>query len=358
MAIDIRAASYVPTIFLRNAELQAVSELPDTAKDILTPIFCLKPWKTAKLLEAAIGQIDRVFGEREYFLDIDPFVEVKEVKRPAQREFLDLVDCSNGNQGWVDFFEKYPRAYPCIQVNHGELKAIRNQIEAFTEREKVFLVRLDHESGARFEGVIKEVCKVEHSNFGFVLDTGWSRDLLSRSAWADGLVKQIVALRGGDIPISVTGSSFPDSFAGVNLGAAFPILERQLFSQLKQANNQAMLVYGDWASSRSPTESGGGGNPIPPRIDLATGSEWESYRCREEDGGFLGAAGAAVKSKSFPKGIHIWATYMIESTALGDPNGIRSLPKATAVRINMHLYRQLYFANFGAPPDTDDDYQE
>ncbi|MCT8327924.1 beta family protein [Albidovulum sediminis] len=362
MAIDIRATSYVPTIFLRNAELQAVAELPDSAKDILTPIFCLKPWKTAKLLEAAIVQIGKAFGDREYFLDIDPFepakVKLKETRRPAQDSFLELVDHSDNNQSWVDFFDKHPRAYPCIQVNHGDLASIRNQIDEFTKREKPFLVRLDYGNGQRYSDVIQEVCNTEHSNFGFVLDAGWSRDLLSRTNWVDGLVKQIVVLRGDDIPIAVTGSSFPDSFSGVDLGATFQILERQLFQQLQQNNNRARLVYGDWASSRSPSEGGGGGNPIPPRIDLATGSEWESFRCREEDGGFKDAAEAASNSKRFPKGLHIWATYMIEATALGDPNGIRSLHKATAVRINMHLYRQLHYANFNPAPDTDDEYPE
>jgi hypothetical protein len=360
LVIDIGATSYIPTIFLRNAELKAVAELPDSAKDIMTPIFCLKPWKTAKLLEAAISQIEKTFGLRDYFLDIDPFdpMKGKEVKRPAQEDFLSLVDYSDDNQSWVDFFDRHPRAYPCIQVNHGEISAIRNQIDQFTEREKTFLVRIDRENGTRFADVIEEVCKIEHSNFGFVLDAGWSRDLLSRIGWVDGLVKNIVALRGTDIPIAVTGSSFPDSFTDVNLGRKFTILERQLFKQVQQNNNQARLVYGDWASSRSPSESGGGGNPIPPRIDLATDSEWESFRCRDEDGGFLKAASSAKNSASFPKNLHIWATYMIEATAMGDPNGIRSLHKAAAVRINMHLYRQQYFANLDPAPNTDDEYPE
>lgn len=358
MAIDIRATSYVPTVFLRNAELQAVAELPDSAKDLLTPIFCLKPWKTAKLLEAAIAQIEKVFPDRDYFLDIDPFGPVKEVKRQAQEEFLELVDHADDNQSWVEFFDNHPRAFPCIQVNHGELSAIRNQIDGFTDREKPFLVRLDHENGRGFSKVIKEVCKTEHANFGFVLDAGWSKNLLSRADWVDGLVKQIVARRGDDIPITVTGSSFPDSFTEVEFGKVFPIYERQLFNQLQQNNNRARLVYGDWASSRSPTEGGGGGHPIPPRIDLASGSEWESFRYREEDGGFKAAAKAAVKSKNFPKGLSIWGTYMIEATKIGDPNGIRTPHKAAATRINLHLYRQLYFANFDPAPDTDDDYQE
>ena len=74
MAINLFEANYVPTIFLRNAELLAVSELPEATKDILTPIFCLKPWFRSKLLSNSIKKIETSFGEgRSFFLDIDPF---------------------------------------------------------------------------------------------------------------------------------------------------------------------------------------------------------------------------------------------------------------------------------------------
>ncbi|MDB5659717.1 MAG: hypothetical protein JWS10_2332 [Cypionkella sp.] len=356
MAISIRTASYVPTIFLRNAELQAVSELPDSTKDILTPIFCLKPWATAKMLQNSMTKIKDVFGERQYFLDIDPFYSVEDPTRPAQEEFMALVDSSDNNQTWIDFFNQHPNASPCLQVNHSNMLAISNQIEHFTAREKTFLVRLEREKNASFSEIITEVCSTDHANYGFVIDAGWSRDLLSRAVWVDGIVKQIVSLRGDSIPIVVTGSSFPDSFTKFSMGQAVEVKERSLFARLQGDNNQARLIYGDWASSRSPSE-GGGGAPIPPRIDLATSKTWEIFRSQEEES-FPDIAQLVLQSPNYPSGLHIWATYMIEATALSDPNGIRSLQRAAAVRINMHLYRQLNFANFNPAPDTDDDYIE
>lgn len=358
MSVDIRNTAYIPTIFLRGSELQAVAELPDSSKDILTPVFCLKPWKTAKLLSRSMEQIEKAYGDRPYFLDIDPFDPVKEVKRQSQEEFLELVDDTDKHQSWVEFFDDYPNAFPCLQVKHGNLTSIQNQITEFTKREKVFLVRIERENGTNFSSVIEAVCNTEHSNFGFVVDVGWSTDLLSLVSWADGIVKQIVDQRGDDIPVVVTGSSFPNNFVKMELGQEVPLQERALFSQLQGNNNRARLIYGDWGSSRCPTEGGGGGNPIPPRIDLPTGRTWEIYRCKEEDGGFKEAAENARASKNYPSDLHIWATYMIDATELGDPNGIKSLQKATAVRINMHLYRQLHFANFDPAPDTDDDFIE
>lgn len=345
----------MPTVFLRGSELRAVGELDDASKNILTPIFCLKPWATSKALARSIEKIEEVYSDRQYFLDIDPFYD-KEATRPAQRDYYDLIEGAN-SQSWVDFFDEYPNAFPCLQVNRANIAAIENQIAGFTAREKVFLVRLDHEHGQSFSEVIRTVCNVGHANFGFVLDAGWSRDLLSRTNWVDGLVKQIVDLRGDDIPIIVTGSSFPASFSGYALGAQVDVAERKLFNQLQGANNRARLIYGDWASSRSPSE-GGGGAIIPPRIDLATETTWEIYRSDNEVSEFSDLAQEVMNSANYPKSLAIWATYMIQSTALGDPTGITSLHRATAVRINMHLYRQLNFGRFNPAPDTDDDYQE
>lgn len=356
MTIDIRNASYIPTIYLRNAELTAVKELPDAAKDLLCPIFCLKPWLNANHLSSAMQKIESVFVGRKYFLDIDPWKDFSEIKRPAHSQFQELVKNENGNQNWVEFFENHPNASPCIIVNHGDLVSIKKQVDAFTVADKAFLVRLSKENGKSFDAIIDQVCLVDHSNFGFVIDVGWSGDLLAQQGWADSLVKRIVAKRGDGIPIIITGSSFPDSFQNFAPGSSAQLKERILFNLIKSQNNQAKLVYGDWASSRSPSEGGGG--QIPPRIDLSTHLAWEIYRFDKDQGGFFAAAIRAKRSKDFPKHLQIWATYMIDATALGDANGIDSQFKAAAVRINMHLYQQLYFEQLDFPSSTDDDYLE
>lgn len=355
MSVDIRNATYIPTVFLRNSELRAVAELDETSKDLLTPIFCLKPWATATALTRSMDKIHEVYPNRDYFLDIDPFYD-KEAKRPAQHDYYHLIEEGN-SQSWVEFFDEHPHAFPCLQVNHANISEVQNQIDGFTEREKVFLVRLDHEHGRGFSNVIQTVCSVGHSNFGFVLDAGWSRDLLSRSNWVDGLIKQIVELRGESIPIVVTGSSFPASFTSYSVGEKVDVAERALFTQLQSANNRARLIYGDWASSRSPSE-GGGGAVIPPRIDLPTELSWEIYRSDDDFPTFSDLAKEVMASEEYPSDLLIWATYMIGATALDDPNGIKTLRHATAVRINMHLYRQLNFGRFEPAPDTDDDYLE
>lgn len=368
MAINLFEARYIPTIFLRNSELSAVRELPDSTKDQLTPIFCLKPWATTKYLAKAVDKIESVFGDgRKYFLDIDPFYSVETSKRPAHDEFLDLIDNDDSAQNWVDFLADHPNASPCIQIKKQAIADIILQIDAFTEMERPFLVRLGHGggAGANWHEVVNAVCSTDHVNFGIVIDLEWSPDLLSRIEWADRIVKQIVEVRGDSIPICINGSSFPNSFTKFASGDGVPALERLAFNNLTSNNNQARLIYGDWASSRPPGESLPIKTEIPPRIDLPTPAGWEFYRIRSDDGGFKEAASQALASSSFPQGVDIWGTYLISSTAAstGDENEDQSAiishrGKAAAARINIHLYRQQFYENFDPAPDTDDDYPE
>lgn len=367
MAINLFETRYIPTIFLRRSELQALGELPEATKDSLTPIFCLKPWATSKHLVQAVGKITSAFGDhRKYFLDIDPFYSVDQVKRPAQEEFLELVDEDEGAQNWIDFLAEHPNASPCVQIQNQSVDDVVAQINAFTGMDRPFLVRLSHGGGAgkNWNNIIDAVCETDHSNFGFVVDMEWSVDLLSRIEWADRIVKRVVGLRGDSIPICINGSSFPNSFSNIASGDGTPVLERLAFNNLVANNNQARIIYGDWASSRPPGESIPIKAEIPPRIDLPTGGGWEFYRVKNDEGGFKAAARQALQSASFPHELDIWGTYLIRATA-EDADGntdknsiIKYRDKAAAARINIHLYRQQFFENFDPAPDTDDEFPE
>ncbi len=367
MAINLFEAKYIPTIFLRQSELKAVEHLPEYTKDQLTPIFCLKPWATTKYLKQSISKIEKVFGEdRRYFLDIDPFYEVETVKRPAQEEFNDLIEGEGKVQNWIDFLEEHQNASPCIQLYPEAFGALSQQIEAFTGMDRPFLVRLNHGGGAghNWFDVIDVVCETDHSNFGFVIDLEWSNDLLSRIEWADRLVKRVVDRRGDGVPICVNGSSFPNSFTGVESGDTAPIVERLAFNNLVSANNRARMIYGDWASSRPPGESIPIKHEIPPRIDLPDNKDWSLFRVRGEDGGFREAAKQAMDSPTYPHGLDIWGTYLIASTAESvsqdkkDPSIITYQRMAAAARINIHLYKQQFFDQVDPAPDTDDEFPE
>lgn len=54
--------------------------------------------------------------------------------------------------------------------------------------------------------------------------------------------------------------------------------------------------------------------------------------------------------------LRLWGTQMIEKTGLGDSYGITNANKATAVRINIHLYQQLHYNEVLSNIDTEEDW--
>jgi hypothetical protein len=55
--------------------------------------------------------------------------------------------------------------------------------------------------------------------------------------------------------------------------------------------------------------------------------------------------------------LKLWANYLIELTSQSDEYGINGPPKATAVRINKHLYTQLHYGD-EKEYDTDEEWED
>jgi hypothetical protein len=179
-------------------------------------------------------------------------------------------------------------------------------------------------------------------NAVFIVDCGWGRDILSQAAICAGIVQKLVD-KSDDLEIVISGSSFPDAFAG--LGERFEIdaRERALFQEVRRAVNRGNLNYGDWGSTRPPAD------PVPmrniPRIDIAKPANWVCWR--SEDGeNYEEVAQRVLDDPAWDGSLGIWGEYMIESTAEGSEGSIRSPAMAAAVRVNLHLHQQ---ANYGNP---------
>lgn len=183
------------------------------------------------------------------------------------------------------------------------------------------------------------------------VDCGWDRNLINLEVWAS----QIIGAVSGEQPeteIIVSGSSFPNSFVDNGARAEINVVERNLYDNLVRQHNAANLIYGDWASTRPPSD------PVPmkniPRIDLPTTSEWICFRRDKDydpDESYEEIAQRTLSDAAWPNGLNIWATYTIINTANGLPGAIRSPATATAVRVNLHMHRQ---AHFGAAFEVSD----
>ena len=134
------------------------------------------------------------------------------------------------------------------------------------------------------------------------------------------------------------------------------ILERGFHRSVSSRLPELTLFYSDRGSARAKRIGGGGGQPAP-RIDYPDLNDWYFFRF-DEVGGYKKAADALKAVKGlWNSAMRIWGTQMIERTALNDPYAITSPARATAVRINLHMHRQIFYANPGdAIKLTDDEW--
>jgi len=65
-----------------------------------------------------------------------------------------------------------------------------------------------------------------------------------------------------------------------------------------------------------------------------------------------------MREQYWESNLKLWANNIIELTSVGDDFGINSAQKATAVRINKHLYTQLHYNSIDFNEDTDEDWED
>lgn len=349
---------YCPTLYARAAEMKALAQLPAKTKDRIFPLIVSRPWPNAKHLKRTWEKIGEAFGNRRFALDLDFTKRNGKSDKPAAAEFDELFNSRSGFANYYDVFEEIDEAIPVLRITAGSASQFETQATRIDELDRGVIVRIQYGSVDNPYTLVDQVLD-RFADVSIFVDAGWSRDILSREAWASNIVERISGNRP-EIEVVVSGSSFPDSFAGIGERDAMLVDERFLYNNLVRRHNAATLIYGDWGSTRPPSP------PLPmrnvPRIDLPTPREWIFFRRDSEldnDEDYTDIAQRVVADSEWPADLNIWGTYTIGWTANGEPGAIRGPAAAAAARINIHLHRQAFFGDSdritdGDEPFTDD----
>ena len=352
MLRNVRDSSYLPTLAIRPSEMRALEELAESDKNILFPCVLLCPWVASGALEKAIDRVQAAYGERPFFLDRDHSYRVTNEERPAQREFLDLQEPVDGFSNWFEFVNSCPQAIPVLQLPCPDAANLRQQIMRAEQMARGFGVRINRVLPEVRDFVFKVLSEIEHNDLVFFLDAGWSRDPLQHEDWFLSTVRRLLEANPA-IPIVLSCSSFPLEFSSFEGVEHIVIHARRIFDNVRRAFNEAILIYGDWASTKPRRYQDGGSHPLP-RIDYARRTDWIIARNKDEEWGFVEAARALISSHYWDPDLSVWGTYMIQRTAQKDEFSINTIQKAVAARVNIHLHLQARFAQGGEPIDTDD----
>lgn len=349
---------YCPTLYARVAEIKALAQLPAATKDRLFPIIIARPWPNAKHLVRTWEKIGEALGNRRFALDLDRTRRNSGGKLAAAAEFDDLFVSRNGFENYYETLSTINEAIPVLRISGGEAQHFDAQARHLEKLDRGLVVRIEYANVTNPIALVGQVLN-RFQDVSFFVDAGWSRDILGREAWAATIV-ECIARTHPETEIVISGSSFPNSFSDIADRGIIRVEERHLYNNLVRRHNAATLIYGDWGSTRPPSD------PVPmknvPRIDLPTQNQWISFRRDgelDDEESYIDIAKRVIADPDWPADLNIWGTYTIEWTAKGEPGSIRSPATAAAARINIHLHRQAFFgANDvivdGDEPFTDD----
>ncbi len=326
----------------RLAEMRALRELPNSTKNKIFPIIRARPWLNAKSLDAVWQKIDEAFSGRWFGLDLDETRSLPGRDHDAHNAFRQLFLPIGGFEKYYELVKSHAWAVPVLRTNSTDFQDISRQLDHVAEIDRGLIVRLQ----SRRVGNLSELAEMVHErmaeNVVFVFDCGWGRDILLQASACVSHVETVLNVNE-NFEFVIGGSSFPDAFSKQGERIEIGIIERTLFQEVRRNLNRGDLWYGDWGSTRPPTD------PVPmknvPRIDFALTGQWIAHRSDgSEDYGEL--AEATLSDPAWTDGLGIWGEYMIESTAAGLEPAIKSPAMAAAVRVNLHMHIQ---ANFDDP---------
>lgn len=373
--IDVQEYDYMPILAVRPAEMNALEELPEKDKDIILPIIPLQGWTSAHTLEKAVERIYKAIENRPWIADIntdycngkkDPFTG--EYPRPVYDEIEELTDPENNYKNWCDFIESLPEhVIPCLQT--AKIECLQDQLDTLEQLDRGIAVRINSKNFSMLNEILA-CLKTASGNVLVIFDYEEVKDHLVIAATAQSHINTVIS-ELGNIPIVISGSSFPSGFSEQDRKDqdSNNIEERFLFETVKGLIPDAQLIYSDRGSARFEKQRGGGGLPAP-RIDYPLKREWKFVRREFEDPQnpnkdeakklYTEAAKYLItKSGYWDKKLKTWGAYLIELTAKGDKFGISNPTKATAARINIHLYIQAhYYDEDNAFYDSDEEWED
>lgn len=360
-----RIQKYVATLGIRIAEMSGLKELPDITKDSLTPIALLAPWLTATPLSRALDRFEESYPNRHYFVDIDTSYEVNENPNEAKNQWMELAMTPPNIASWMGLLKDYPYANPCLLMrSSSSIEDARAQSRWARENGRMFCIRITLVDGTAssipdwVEPFIKDPENYEADDYFVVLDFGWVPRNFQLAGSNEDNISVFVSSIPENISVVISFTSFPKEFSEYDGLGSLPFNSRQIVERVAEKAGRK-VTYGDWGSTRPRTK--GFGRPRN-RIDYPMADSWVFSRNPNENSTFQDAANRLINSKNWHGNIGIWGEKLIEGTAEGSEFAINSIPKMSAVRINIHLHLQAFYDGLPEPRDLDqeltDDWDE
>lgn len=353
MAIQFDEYKYYPALRTRAAELVGLKNLEDRYKEKIIPLITLGKWPRSEDIQSSLDKTIEAVGNYPFFLDVTR--EVKHHNGSSQA----LLDSSGNFQAWRRFVSQNNNIIPVIQMtDSARLREITTQVKTFEQECGNVAFRVTN-----FQRDIPRVisCLVSMDspeNAIIFLDLNYIRGNLPVATAA--AVSAINQLRQ-EVPetiVSILSTSFPSSVTAFcqadNQRGVIDIMERELFQSI---GGNDVCIYGDHSSIHAVVYEDVGGRYVP-RIDLPLDDAWYFERRPSTDSiGYVDAAAAILAAYPAISENASWGAEMIKNAARGEIAGMGSPAKWIAVRVNLHIARQIELSeSLGNDLEDDEDF--
>jgi Beta protein len=298
MLVDIFGYQYSPNICARRAEVKALKQLPEVDKNKIIPLILLAPWPNAKELDRAMEKIVDAFGNRPFFLGLDRYFVPTDPTKPAAKQFLDLFDTSGGYQNYFEYIAKFSQCIPVLDMGVFQDSLFDQQIKNAERLGRGFLFHIHEMNSPVSSSRLSRVAEIEHSDFAFYLDRGWSQSPLAEENWYRNVCTDIFSIKDR-AAVVVCSACFPKDFTRFEGIEPVSIETRRLSAAIAKRFNNSKVIHGDWASTR-PRSYERASTPRP-RVDYPMRDQWVIAKTNQRIGTFK------KPLKSFAK-VHIGTT--------------------------------------------------
>ncbi|MGL4590091.1 MAG: beta family protein [Mycoplasmatales bacterium] len=371
---------YIPILSISSSEIKALSELPEKDKDLILPYFPLKGWMGSNKLENTIKKINEIYKDRAWIADIDyEFIRNSSVikkllvdgkyPREVYDQVLNLSQPNNGYANWIEYCSSLKNVIPTIQlddISELEAQCLHYSEPKMSEKPVALRIRLNNYKNTEIENILKVVSSTLVNPLYILIDLGQiNHAYINNVSLILKFVKYFINATSNkkNCTYSLSATSFPSSFSGMSEGES-SVYERILFDKISNSI-ETNLIYSDYGSVSLNKATGASRIP-PPRIDYPRKLEWKHVRKDFEDVKtatkeekhkiYTSLAKKIIEKEYWDPNLLVWGTQQIQKTAIGDSFGITDAQKATATRINIHLFQQLHYSEDIENIDTDDDW--
>lgn len=367
--IDFSQFYYFPCLQCSDAEQIGYSELSDDDKDSILPVIELSQTRYETSFDDTLSAAVSMVGDKPFMLDLSkdrapPAFVPKKNPEAAKIEKLQaaqdaynkvlagLLNPDNGFGNWRELASSFPNCVPVLQFSDPEKQAkdILRQAAQFSKSGfEHIAIRITQESKEDIFPVCGQIGAILDSaaQIFFIIDCGQGRQRVAeRAEFAKKAIARIMEEMGPSQSMDVSAVCVSDGYTTPPEGAP-KLYESPSWQLWAQASETFPFLFGDYGAHYRHKKAN---TFIPPdwraQVIYPLQEAWLVYKHpdAQDTQGWIEGAKAILANEKYDGANACWGSEIVDRAAKGDIAGVSSARFWHGAKINMHIHRQIRYA--------------